>query len=221
MPTPKEGYFLKDGTKVPGTTVICGAYKDSGGLIHWAWTQGQLGLDYRETRDKAADIGTLVHAAIEAHLAGKPLPVLEEVPERAYRAFLKWQAQNNLEILEQEIRLVSEEFKYGGTLDAVGTIDGKHILLDWKTSKGVYKNYLLQLAAYAQLWNENHPDRKIEGGAWLVRFSKTDGVCEPYFFAVEDLVLPFAQFTALREAYGLEYLIGLILEKAKSCMKPL
>ncbi len=257
MPTPKAGYFLKDGTKVPGTTTICGAYKDAGGLIHWSWEQGRAGikepnltevanallnafrdgsgletikallkegmqgLDYRETRDKAADIGTLVHAAIEANIRGEAPPVMEEIPERAYRAFLKWQAQNNLEILEQEVQLVSEEFKYGGTLDAVGIADGKHTLLDWKTSKGVYKNYLLQLAAYAQLWNENYPDRKIEGGAWLVRFSKTDGICEPYFFTVEDLVLPFIQFTALREAYGLEYLIGLTLEKAKSCMKPL
>ncbi len=222
MPTPKAGYFLKDGTtKVPGTTTICSAYKDSGGLIHWAWNQGKQGLDYRETRDKAGDIGTLVHAAVEAHIEGTPLPVLDDVSERAYRAFLRWQAQNNIEIIEQEIQLVSEEHEYGGTLDAVGVVDGEHILLDWKTSKGVYKNYLLQLAAYAQLWNENCPDRKITKGAWLVRFSKSDGLCEPYFFSVGDLSVPLAQFLTFLEAYGREYLLDMVLEKAKSCMKPL
>ncbi len=221
MPTPKTGYFLKDGTKVPGTTTICGHYKDSSGLIHWAWNQGKQGLDYRETRDKAADIGTLVHEAIEASFSGLPTPFMDDISRRAYSAFLKWQGQNNIEILKQEIQLVSEEYKYGGTLDAIGVVDGDHVLLDWKTSKGVYKNHVLQLAAYAQLWNENFPERQIDKGAWLVRFSKSDGVCEPYFFSIEDLVAALAQFLLMREAYGREYLLDMILEKAKSCLKPL
>ncbi len=256
MPTPKAGYFLKDGSKVPGTTTICGAYKDSGGLLHWAWEQGRAGfkepgftntallvwdalkgvlsfdefkalirdkfsgLDYRETRDKAGDIGTLVHAAIEANLSGAPLPVLDSIPHKAYRAFLRWQAQNNIEIIEQEIQLVSEEHRYGGTLDAIGIAEDEYVLLDWKTSKGVYKNYLLQLAAYAHLWNENHPDMEI-ASAWLVRFSKTDGICEPYFFPPEELSPAFKQFLRFREAYADEHLLDTILEKAKSCMKSL
>jgi hypothetical protein len=220
MPTPKAGYFLKDGTKVPGTTTITGAYKDSGGLIHWAWQQGLAKLDYRETRDRAGDIGTLVHEAIEARLNGLPIPSPENGAQ-AIGAFLKWEEQNNIEIVQQEIQLVSEEYRYGGTLDAVGIVDGTYVLLDWKTSKGVYKNYLLQLAAYVQLWNENFPSREIEGGAYLVRFDKKDGICEPYHFSLEDLMTPLAQFLALREAYGREYLLDMILEKAKSCMKPL
>ncbi len=223
MPSPKGGYFLKDGTKVPGTTTICNAYKDSGGLLHWAWNQGKQGLDYRETRDKAGDIGTLVHAIIEARLNDKPQPLPEdEAAARAVKAFLRWEKQNKIQILEQETQLVSEEYGYGGTLDAVGFVDGEHILLDWKTSKGVYKNYLLQLGAYWQLWNENHPDRPITGGAWLVRFSKEgDGVCEPYHFATVDLGTALWQFTLLREAYGNEHLLDTILERAKKCMKPL
>ncbi len=220
MPTPKAGYFLKDGSKVPGTTTICSAYKDSGGLLHWAWEQGTKGLDYRETRDKAGDIGTLVHAAIEANLSGAPLPVLDSIPHKAYRAFLRWQGQNKIKIIKQEIQLVSEEYRYGGTLDAVGIVEGKHILLDWKTSKGIYKNYLLQLAAYTRLWNENYPDKEI-ADAWLVRFSKSDGVCEPYFFPVEDLSFAFHQFLLFRKAYADEHLLDMMLERAKSCMKSL
>ncbi len=222
MPTPKAGYFLKDGTKVPGTTTICSAYKDSGGLIHWAWTQGWRGLDYRETRDKAGDIGTAVHACIEAYIANLPLPLLtNEEAERAFQGFIKWQGQTGIKILEQEVQLVSEEFRYGGTLDAVGIVDGEHVLLDWKTSKGVYKNYLLQLAAYRQLWNENCPGREITGGAWLVRFSKGEGIFEPYFFPVADLTVPLTQFLTMREAYDRESTLDEILERAKSCMKPL
>ncbi len=219
MPTPKEGYILKDGTKAPGTTKITGAYKDSGPLIHWAWNQGKQGLDYRETRDKAGDIGTLVHAVIEAMLSGTLPPVIPEEAAKAVHAFLRWQRQNNIEILEQEIQLVSEEYRYGGTLDAVGVVDGKHVLLDWKTSKGVYKNYLLQLAAYKQLWNENCPGREITDGVWLVRFSKTDGACEPYHF--NDLTAAWGQFILFRQAYALEAKIDEDLERARSCMKTL
>ncbi len=218
MPTPKAGYFLKDGTKVPGTTTICSAYKDSGGLIYWAWNQGKQGLDYRETRDKAGDIGTLVHAAIEARLRGEEFFIPTE-GAKAYMAFHQWERQNKIEILEQEIQLVSEEYKYGGTLDAVGVVDGKHVLLDWKTSKGVYKNYLLQLAAYKQLWNENCPGREITDGVWLVRFSKTDGACEPYHF--NDLTAAWGQFILFRQAYALEAKIDEDLERARSCMKTL
>lgn len=36
MPTPKEGYYV-DGKRVPGTTTIINSFKDSGGLIYWAW----------------------------------------------------------------------------------------------------------------------------------------------------------------------------------------
>ncbi len=222
MPTPKGGYFLKDGiTKVPGTTTICNAYKDGGGLMYWAWEQGKQGLDYRETRDKAGDIGTLVHAAIEASIKSEMPPTLDPVAQKAFDAFLKWKAQNKIEILEQEIQLVSEEFRYGGTLDAVGTVDDEHVLLDWKTSKGVYKNYLLQVAAYCQLWNENHPGLEIAGGIWLVRFSKDNGLCEPYFFPVEDMTVPLRHFLRFVDAYRDEYLLDMILEKAKKCMKPL
>ena len=103
----------------------------------------------------------------------------------------------------------------------MGFVDDKFVLLDWKTSKGVYKNYLLQLAAYWRLWNETHPLREIAGGAWLVRFSKTDGVCEPYFFPTEDLTIPLMQFLTMREAYGREKQLDEILERAQSCMKSL
>ncbi len=220
MPTPKAGYFLKDGTKVPGTTTICSAYKDSGGLIHWAWNQGKQGLDYRETRDKAGDIGTAAHAMVEAHIRGRALPSpISAEAERAFQGYLRWERENKIQILEQEIQLVSEEFRYGGTLDAVGVIDGKYVLLDWKTSKGIYKNYILQLAAYKNLWDENCFGREITGGAWLVRFSKSDSVCEPYPF--EDLTEAWEQFKDARRMYARELKLDEILERAISCMKPL
>jgi hypothetical protein len=159
MPTPKAGYFLKDGTKVPGTTTICGAYKDAGGLIHWAWQQGKQGLNYLETRDKAGTLGTSVHSQIEDRLNKD--------------GRLLWPGLDHITVIEQEIQLVSEVERYGGTIDAVGVDgEGRYVLLDWKTSKGLYPNYQMQLAAYKNIWNENCPGREITGGAYIVHFTK-------------------------------------------------
>ncbi len=95
MPTPREGYYLKDGTRVPSVTTILGRYKDAGGLINWSWKlaydplQQAVALlknydaeraaiflasnplvraDYNAVRESAADAGTLAHAAVEAHI---------------------------------------------------------------------------------------------------------------------------------------------------------
>src|SRR6185312_15860219 len=71
MPTPKAGYHLADGTRVPGTTTIIGRFKDSAGLMHWAFKQGKLGKErLYEEAEKAADIGTLAHAMVELHIKG-------------------------------------------------------------------------------------------------------------------------------------------------------
>ncbi len=174
MPTPKAGYRLKDGTRVPGTTTVTGAYKNSGGLIHWAWDQGMKGIDYRETRDKAGDIGHEIHAQIEARL-------IED-------GRLPWPGLTHIKMVEQEIQLVSEIYKYGGTPDAVGVDDKeRHVLLDWKTSKDVYPNYQLQLAAYINVWNENRPGQEITGGAYIVHFTKAGEFIRAYAYAVPDL----------------------------------
>ncbi len=233
MPTPKEGYFLKDGTQIPGTTKVTDAYKDAGGLMYWNWQQGTLGIPYGQSLKEAGAIGTAVHGMVEAHLSGQdvPLGIFPEA-QQAYEAFLRWERQNKIFVFEQEISLVSEEYRYGGTLDAVGAADGEYVLLDWKTSKGIYGNHQLQLAAYVHLWNENFPERTIVGGAYLVRFSKTDAVCEAYFWEVEELALPFEQFCDMRRMWSRDFAfspegkvipgpLGQQLGRIKACMKPL
>ena len=74
MAEPRPGYYLADGSHVPSVTTIIGRFKESGGLIHWAWALGKEGKDYREVRDKAADAGTMAHDAVEAWVHGKRSP---------------------------------------------------------------------------------------------------------------------------------------------------
>ena len=178
MPTPKKGYFLKDGvTRVPGVTTIIGKFKESGGLIWWAWDLGMKGLDYRKVRDDAANAGTIAHAMVENWIHGEdPNEVAgpEELLVKARNAFglfLEWANQTRLKVTETEVGLVSEKYRFGGTLDAM-LIGDKFSLGDWKTSNAVYSDYLYQLAAYALLWEENRPEQPITGGFHLMRFAK-------------------------------------------------
>lgn len=190
MPTPTKGYFTADGKKVPGTTTVIGRFKDSGALIYWAYNRGKEGLELYESRDKAAELGTIVHEMVEAFIRGEtpliPLALSEQDVESitsAFDAFQEWFDSNKFEIVEQEVQLVSEVYKYGGTPDAVALDSkGRLVLLDWKTSSGVYTDFLYQLALYRVLWNENHPDNPLTGGSHLCRFAKENGDFAHHFY---------------------------------------
>jgi hypothetical protein len=176
MPTKRGGYYLADGTRVPSVTTILGRYKESGALINWAWKLGLDGKDYREVRDAAANSGTQAHAAVEAFIHGEPyeFDMDSEIgcnAHTAFQAFLKWQAQTSLVVDTAELPLVSEKYKFGGTMDAV-FIDGQLSMADWKTSGRLYPDHLAQIAAYSLLWEEAYPNRPLDGGYHLLRFDK-------------------------------------------------
>ena len=209
-----EAYRLKDGTRVPGVTTIISRFKDSGALLHWAFKQGQSGTKHLyEKAEEAADVGTLVHDTIEAKLHGDPLPEIppdkKERVDSAMRAFESWREGRRLEIIATEVPLVSEDYRYGGTIDAVGReADGRLVLVDWKSSNAIYSDHLLQLSAYAELWDESKgldPDLSIMG-FHLVRFSKEHGDMEHRYWP--ELGDAFEMFRHLREAYDLDKLVA-------------
>jgi len=221
MATPAKGYWL-NGKRLPGTTTVIGRFKDSGGLLHWAFKQGQSGAaSLYEKRDEAGNIGTAAHSMIEAHINGESETDAlknwslgkegEEQAENAYDMYLKWERQTGLKLLSkyQEIQLISPEYKFGGTPDAIGQIDDEIVLLDWKTSNGVYQDYIIQLAAYIHLINEGvQMDSgeplpfKVSGGAHLLRFAKEYPDFGHYYFG--DISSAWRQFQLFREAYEID-----------------
>ena len=208
MATKKGGYFLKDGvTKVPSVTTVLGRYKESGGLVHWAWSLGKEGKDYRQVRDSAADCGTMAHEAVEAWIRGMEYRWAFTAPEitkralKAFDAFIEWADQTQLKVTHTEVPLISEEYRFGGTLDAM-LIRGKRSLGDWKTSNKVYPEHLMQIAAYGILWSENFPNEPIEGGYHLLRFDKEFGDFHHSWWG--ELEAARRGFLLLREAYDID-----------------
>jgi hypothetical protein len=266
MGTPKGGYFSAAGEKVPSVTTILSRFKDSGGLMFWAYKTGReheaatwknrickwalklIDLDLPWTKligtpkiaamklgtwepepecerlydvsAKAAESGTLAHDAIEWFIkAQADHPVRQDGPraevyawpddiepttlthaKNAYEQFQLWFHQNNIEILETETGSMSETYKFGGTLDGLGkNAAGDYVLLDWKTSNAIYADYLLQLAAYAILLEENFGIVVKE--YHIVRVAKESADFNHASF--KDLEHEKRTFLAMRELYDM------------------
>lgn len=99
-------------------------------------------------RDKAADIGTHVHAAIEAHALGKPFPKWGPAIAPRMEAFEQFVNDYQPVFHMTEASVFNHTQRYAGTLDSIATLDGRTVVLDAKSGKGVYPEVGLQLAAY-------------------------------------------------------------------------
>jgi ATP-dependent exoDNAse (exonuclease V) beta subunit len=53
-------------------------------------------------------------------------------------AFLKWKTDNDVEFLEVERLVYSKQYEYVGRFDLIAKVNGKKMLIDYKTSKGFY-----------------------------------------------------------------------------------
>lgn len=214
MPHPKAGYRV-NGKKVPGVTTIIGRFKDSGGLMFWAFEQGKAAergeiARLYDKRDDAATSGTLAHSMVEQYINHADPPDLSEYPpeiqaqaKQGFENYLTWARNNKIKIIDQEMMLTSEEYRYGGCPDAIGTdADGRLCLVDWKTSNSVYPDYLIQLAAYNHLWEEAHPLEPLTGGFHLCRFSKENAdFAHHYFSELDDA---WEQFKLYLKAYEID-----------------
>lgn len=208
MPTPKQGYSLADGRKIPGTTTVLGASLgwSKGPLMAWAHRMGREGKDLYGERDAAADIGTIAHEAAECHIRGVqfempaiPAEAVAKV-QSAYAAYLEWRDDSRIEVVSAEVRYVSELWHYGGTLDGIGTKNGKRVLIDFKTSNGTYAEHLIQLAAYHQL------DLEATGEPFerwhLLRFGKERG--DFHHHSYKPIPEAWEAFKCLRKLYDLK-----------------
>lgn len=182
MPRPKEGYRLKSGLRVPGVTTVLDQWgAKARGLYYWHWEQGSKGAEFGKKLEEEATLGTLVHGLIQAALRDTAPPIIppehKERAENAMLAYYEWSEAFNLKVTDSEVSLVSETYHYGGTIDYPVLLKGRRAILELKSSKKIYDDHRVQLAAYAQLWRECHPDDPPQG-YHLLRVGKEDGSFE-------------------------------------------
>lgn len=160
--TEHQKYYLRDGTCVPGVTSILSILSKPS-LIAWAYKCGVDGIDYRKVRDSAASVGSCAHFMAECFVNQRNPEFInydQELIDKAKKSFDKFQRyweDNGFTLVASESQLVSEAYKYGGTIDlVVKDKQGFYRLIDIKTSKGIYTDYITQTIAYEQLWEESN-----------------------------------------------------------------
>jgi hypothetical protein len=105
-------------------------------------------------KQRAATIGTAVHAGIEWHLRTRlgedagPEPHLPDAAAWAVESWKDWAAKVALEPLAIERTVYCLQCGYAGTLDLYARVEGIPTVLDWKTGRAIYPEALLQNVAY-------------------------------------------------------------------------
>lgn len=114
----------------------------------WEWAKGAQ----HRTKEQAAAFGTRAHELIEAYLHTSQAPDLAEEPvqvQNCFALFEEYWAAHGLQVVDLEAYVADIWLGYGGTIDCLARDRaGNLVLLDWKTSKAVYTEMLLQVVAY-------------------------------------------------------------------------
>ena len=133
-------------------------------LINWAARIGSKQM-YLEKK-KATEIGSIVHEMIEYYLLNNSdMDIPFKIPQyyiyaikTAYNNFKNWiRYINSLGYYIEEV--VGTEIQvscplYGGTIDCIMKINGRYYIIDFKTSKSISYEYIIQTCSY--MWIVNH-----------------------------------------------------------------
>lgn len=148
--------------------------------ISWAFSVGQE-RKYQNLyggMDKAANIGTIAHAILNARENGQEIDNSNIAEDNwnfacdCVKSHDKWFGAMTIKTIFAEKQLVSEKFKYGGMLDKYALIVDEETLIDYKSGKDIYDDYFIQLIAYSNLLLENgYPVKR----AIIVNMPKTKG----------------------------------------------
>lgn len=178
---PHQKYYLKDGTEVDGTTRAL-QYIPKPALVHWGAKLGREGKSPDKELKTAGRIGTIGHFLFQCDLLGWEPDLSDcdgdevKTAQVAFGAYRTWFEQSGLRPVAVEMQLVSECYRFGGTIDLIGLDENEDLtLVDFKTSNGLYDSYDFQVAAYATLFEENFRRLPIRN-LLLVRLDKTKGV---------------------------------------------
>lgn len=210
-------YKLKDGTRVPGVTTITGVM-DKPALKAWANRLGLEGIEVGKYVDELASIGTLAHYMIECHCTGEK-PALDQyskaqidLAENSAIKWMMWQDLVGFVPEHNELALVSETYRVGGTLDIIGRMtkrDNKRVLVDIKTCKGIYGEHKTQVAGgYGIIAREHRSTVGDIDGVIITRVGRNpDEGFEEVNISDSERIVHEQRFAICRELYAINQAI--------------
>ena len=206
------------GEIIPGVTTIIDSQLgwNKRILIAWARREALAGRDPDLVLEQAGDIGSIVHTLIEAHVKNQ----IEKQPHKyiahlkdfapsnvdkaktAFAAYLNWEKRNDLVYIASEIQVVSEGHRYGGTIDILAKNNGKLWLIDPKSSKGIYPEFIVQVAAYEAAYHEQ--ENKEIDEIHLLHLGKEDGFFADHKLSEKQIERGWDVFCYCRKLYDLK-----------------
>lgn len=184
--------YKYDGREVPRVSEILKECIAKEFLVNWAARIGskQMFLE----RKKATEIGSIVHEMIENYLLNNTdMNISFKVPQyyinpikTAYNNFKDWVKYiNSLGYYIEEIVAIEKQVScplYGGTIDCIMKINGKYYIVDFKTSKSISYEYIIQTCSYMWIVNNGYcPDLPHIDGIGIIRIDKENKKFEDLF----------------------------------------
>ena len=148
-------------------------------------------------RDDRAAFGTRIHKEIQNWLEDKNIWIDNKEMSETMDLFKDWCVLHDVVPEKLELHLFNDEMGVAGTCDFFGRFDGKDMIIDWKTSKKIYDNYRLQVAAYLYMFEQAY-NRELDG-AGIVCFR--DGKVVEEFLSRDECLGLVSVFKNARELY--------------------
>lgn len=151
-------YRNADGRRIPGVTTIVDQRAKN--LERWVAKLVKDGYDYDAYMRDVAGVGSCAHEMVIAELQGREPEIDDYTAEQQRWArvsadrILDWATTpgTDVELIEGETEMVSEQWQVGGTMDIYARVSGVPTVLDLKTSdSGIYLDNLYQVAAYGRI----------------------------------------------------------------------
>ena len=239
------------GTPVPRVSELISSCTTTEFLIRWATKLGEK--EYNEEKKKALDIGTLAHEFI-ANYCMEGISRYDKVELQKYKMNISEGAicaLNNYRSFESNlketygitVKSIYSELPivtpwYGGTIDSISEVTfpngiSEYVIVDYKTSRRISTNYILQ--TYAYMWavnflktNNIRNDLPNITGIMVVRVDKS--IPHSYDHIFMDIYHNFAEFQQLERDLGnlinwfysqsnLNYLLKVSKEEARRMLE--
>lgn len=166
-------YYFVDGEFYPSVTrILDEAAPKEYGLLNFF--KNNTPEEIEEVASKAKTNGTLVHDLCEQLLNGVEVDIreLDAKQKKTLVSFVQWFEEYKPTEYRTEHTVASKTLRVAGTLDFVGTINGKKVLIDFKTNKGsIYYSNRVQIRAYQALYEEMTGEKIDE--CWILRLGTT------------------------------------------------
>jgi hypothetical protein len=108
-----------------------------------------------EALEHKRQIGSAVHSAIELDLRDDlDISTVDSQAEGYFEAWRRFRLEKRFNCCLSECWIASRRFRYAGTLDLAGDMDGSDVLIDAKTTDTSHPGSTLQTAAYLHAASE-------------------------------------------------------------------